>query len=141
MLDKNLVMLEGVSGDDVKFKRAKNGKEMCTFSLLLNQFSKELGDVDDTNSQQMIRIMVFKNKKKDLVEYLRKVNFHRGMRVSVFGRLQSYKEDYKGIAIVHNYVFVRDISVIFSGSAERIYNRRKQQPNETNKDEKEEKQQ
>lgn len=113
MLDKNIVLLSGISGDDVKFSKASNGKDYCTFLLLITTFDKEIGDVDaHTRSMDMIRIMVFNNKKTNLVDYLKSIGFKRGMRVTVFGRIQSYKTEVKGNSIIQNNVIVRDIEVI-----------------------------
>lgn len=113
MLDKNIVLLSGISGDDVKFAKASNGKDYCTFLLLITTFEKELGDVDEhSRSMNMIRILVFNNSKTKLVDYLKKIGFRRGMRVTVFGRLQSYKTEIKGNSVIQNNVFVRDIEVI-----------------------------
>lgn len=113
MLDKNVVLLSGISGDDVKFCKASNGKDYCTFLLLITTFEKEMGDVDaHTRSMDMIRIMVFNNKKTKLVDYLKKIGFRRGMRVTIFGRIQSYKTEVKGNSIIQNNVLVRDIEVV-----------------------------
>lgn len=113
MLDKNVVILEGVAGDDVKFDRATNGKEYCTFSLCMNAFNKELGDEDEmTRSTTFIRVMVFNNRKAKLVDYLRRVGFHRGQRVNIFGMLASHKSEYKGITYIQNNVIVRDITIV-----------------------------
>jgi len=114
-------MLEGIAGDDVKFARATNGKEYCSFSLCINSFSKDLGDEDEsTRSQTYIRVMVFNNRKGKLVDYLKRVGFHRGQRVNVFGAISSHKSEYKGIALVQNNVVVRDITVVTTKAKKNI---------------------
>lgn len=116
-MDKNLVILSGVSGDDVKFARATNGKEYCTFLLLISTFDKELGDESpNSRGMDMIRILVFNNKRGKLVDYLKKVGFRRGMRVTVMGRLQSYKSEVHGVTIIQNNVMVRDIECVMTKS-------------------------
>ena len=119
MLDKNFVVLEGIAGDDVKFGRAVNGKEYCTFSLAINSFNRELGDEDEyTRATNYIRILAFNNKKSRLVDYLKRVGFHRGQRVNIFGMLASHKSEYKGIDIIQNNVVVRDITVVLTKKKE-----------------------
>jgi single-stranded DNA-binding protein len=84
-LDKNIVFLEGVLGDDFKYGRTEDGKEYATFSLCVNSFIKEISDqTERTHSQNYIRTTVFDKKQ---VEYLRKVNAHRGQRATIFGRI------------------------------------------------------
>lgn len=112
--DKNIVMLCGLIGDDYKYGKTKDGKEYATFSLLVNDFNKELADsTERTNSQQMLRITCFDPK---LVEYLRKVQAHRGMRANVFGRLTTFKNEYKGNTFIQMSVAVRDIEIIKTNS-------------------------
>ena len=110
MLDKNIVWLEGLLGDDFKYGRTEDGKEYATFSLCVNSFIKEISDkTERTHSQNFIRTTVFDKK---LIAYLRKVDAHRGMRVSVFGRLSSFKSEYRGIDFIQLSIVVRDIAVI-----------------------------
>lgn len=110
MLDKNIVFLEGLIGDDLKFGRAENGKAFATFSLCVNSFIKELSDTTErTHSQQFIRTSVFDKKQ---LAYLERVGAHRGQRVAVFGRLTSFKTEYKGVEFIQVSVIVRDINII-----------------------------
>lgn len=110
MLDKNIVLLEGLIGDDAKFGRTQEGKEYFTFSLCVNSFLKEMADnTERTHSQAFIRIFVYDKKQ---LEYLRKVNAHRGQRASVFGRLSSFKNEYKGNTFVTLNVICRDLSIV-----------------------------
>ena len=108
--DKNIVILEGVVGDDYKYKKTQEGKEYATFSLCINSFDKELADsTERTHSQAYIRIHVYD---KRLLEYLQKVDAHRGQRANVFGRLVSFRSEQKGISYIVNNVICRDISII-----------------------------
>ena len=117
MLDKNIVWLDGLLGDDAKFGRTEDGKEYFTFSLCVNSFIKEISDsTERSHSQNFIRTTVFDKK---LIAYLRKVDAHRGMRVSVFGRISSFKTEYKGIEFIQLSVVVRDIEVIQTKSMKR----------------------
>ena len=110
MLDKNIVWLEGIVGDDYKYGRTEDGKEYATFSLCVNSFIKEISDATErTHSQNFIRTTVFDKKQ---IAYLRKVDAHRGMRVSVFGRISSFKTEYKGIDFIQLSIVVRDIAII-----------------------------
>lgn len=117
MLDKNIVWLDGLVGDDAKFGRTEDGKEYFTFSLCVNSFIKEISDMTErTHSQNYIRTTVFDKK---LIAYLRKVDIHRGMRISVFGRISSFKTEYKGIDFIQLSIVVRDIEVIQTKSMKR----------------------
>ena len=109
-LDKNIVFLDGVLGDDFKYGRTEDGKEYATFSLCVNSFIKEISDqTERTHSQNYIRTTVFDKKQ---VEYLRKVNAHRGQRATIFGRISSFKTEYKGIEYIQLSIIVRDIGII-----------------------------
>lgn len=103
-------MLEGLAGDDAKFGKTKDGKEFFTFSLCINSYIKEMADATErTHSQTYIRIFCYDKKQ---LAYLRKVNVKRGNRISVFGRLSSVKNEYRGITFITNNVVCRDIVVI-----------------------------
>lgn len=109
-LDKNIVFLEGVIGDDFKYGKSENGKDFATFSLSVNSFVKEISDqTERTHSQNYIRTTVFDKKQ---LEYLRKVNAHRGQRASIFGRISSFKTEYKGVEFIQLSIIVRDIGII-----------------------------
>jgi len=117
MLDKNIVWLEGLIGDDAKFGRTEEGKEYFTFSLCVDSFIKEMSDMTErTHSQNFIRTTVFD---KRALAYLRKVDAHRGMRVTVFGRISSFKTEYKGVEFIQLSIIVRDIGVIQTKSMKR----------------------
>ena len=110
MLDKNIVWLEGLLGDDFKYGRTEEGKEYATFSLCVNSFIKEISDkTERSHSQNYIRTTVFDKKQ---IGYLRRVNAHRGQRASVFGRISSFKTEYKGIDFIQLSIVVRDICII-----------------------------
>lgn len=112
--DVNEVTLSGIAGDDVKFGRAVNGKEYCTFSLRVVPYDKKHGDNENENSRSAnyIRIVVFNNRTFKHVDYLRSVNFHRGQRVKLFGWLSSRKTEIKGNNIIQLSVVVRKIEVV-----------------------------
>ena len=110
MMDKNIVLLEGIIGDDYKYGKTVDGKDYATFSLCINSFVKEIADgTERTHSQAFIRIFVYD---KRMVEYLRKVNARRGNRASVFGRLVSFKSEYRGNTFMVNNVVCRDVQII-----------------------------
>lgn len=110
MLDKNIVLLEGLIGDDAKFGKTKEGKEYFTFSLCINSYIKEMADsTERTHSQTYVRIFCYDKRQ---LEYLRKVKARRGLRASVFGRLSSTKNEYKGVVYMTNSVVCRDIAII-----------------------------
>lgn len=110
--DVNEVTLSGVAGDDVKFGRAINGKEYCTFSLRVVPYDKRYGDNENSRSANYIRIVVFNNRTFKHVDYLRTVGFHRGQRVNLFGWLSSRKTEIKGNNIIQLSVVVRKIEVV-----------------------------
>lgn len=110
MLDKNIVLLEGLIGDDYRYGKTQDAKEYATFSLCINSFIKDMADsTERTHSQAFIRIFVYDKKQ---VEYLHKVNAHRGQRASVFGRLVSFMSEHKGNRFMVNNVVCRDIQII-----------------------------
>lgn len=110
MQDKNIVLLEGIVGDDFKYGRTKEGKDFATFSLCINAYTKEFSDATErTHSQTYIRIFCYDKKQ---LEYLQRVNACRGNRASVFGRLSSFKNEYKGNTFMTNNVVCRDITII-----------------------------
>lgn len=103
-------MLEGIIGDDYKYGKTHDGKDYATFSLCINSYMKEFADsTERQHSQTYIRIFVFDKKQ---VAYLRKVNAKRGQRASVFGRLTSVKNEYKGNTFITNNVACRDVTII-----------------------------
>ena len=105
-LDKNIVLLEGLIGDDFKFGRTSDAKEMATFSLAINSYLKELADdTERTRAQTYVRIFVYDKK---LLDYLRRIDVHRGMRASILGRLSSHKSEYKGIEYIQLTVIVHE---------------------------------
>ena len=109
MLDKNIVLLEGIIGDDAKFGKTQEGKEYFTFSLCVNSFLKDMSDsTERTHSQVFIRIFVYDKKQ---IEYLPKVKAHRGQRASIFGRLSSFKNEYRGNTFMTMNVICRDINI------------------------------
>lgn len=109
MIDKNFVFLEGIVGDDYKYMKTRDGKDFATFTLYINSFNKEYRDKTEAAIYVHIRIMVFDAR---LVEYLKKVKPRNGNRVSILGRLNSHKNEYKGTELWQNDVVVRDIHII-----------------------------
>lgn len=109
-MDKNIVMLEGIIGDDFKYGRTQEGRDFATFSLCVNAYIKEMADsTERTHSQTYVRIFIYDKRQ---IEYLQNVKAHRGQRASVFGRLSSCKCEYKGITYISNNVIARDITII-----------------------------
>lgn len=109
-MDKNIVILEGIIGDDYKTGKTSEGKQFVTFSLCINSMTKDMADsTERTHSQSFIRIFAYDKK---LLEYLERVKARRGNRVSVFGRISSYKNEYRGISFISNNIICRDITII-----------------------------
>lgn len=110
MIDKNFVFLEGLI-DSFKYDVAEGGREYATFSLSINATYREMSDgfEDRSNAQNWIRIFVYN---KRILEYLKRVGAHSGQRASLFGRLNSFKNEYKGITFMSNSVLCRDINII-----------------------------
>lgn len=118
MLDKNIVILEGVVGDDLKWSKTQDGKEFATFSLCIDSYIKEFADLTErSHSQTFVRINVFD---KRYVEYLRKIKIHTGTRASVFGRLTSSRTEYKGISLMQTHVVCRSIEIIKTSSDKQV---------------------
>lgn len=102
-------MLEGRIGDDFKYTRTVEGKVFATFTLNVKSFDKELRDSTENKEYITIKIMVFDHK---LVQYLQKVDACNGCIANVFGRLNSYQSERKGVKFWQNDVVVRDINII-----------------------------
>jgi len=108
--DKNIVMLEGVVGTDAKFGKTQDGKEYFTFSLCINSYDKEMADsTERTHSQTYVRIFLYDRKQLD---YVKRVNIHGNSRVYVYGRLSSFKNEYRGNTFMTLNVICRDIGLI-----------------------------
>ena len=109
-MDKNIVILDGRIGDDYKIGKTQEGKRFVTFSLCINTVLKGMADTTErTHSQYFIRIFVYD---KHQMEYLQKVNAHRGDRASIFGRLSSCKNEIAGKVFITNSVICRDIHIV-----------------------------
>lgn len=109
MKDKNIVLLEGVVGNDVKRGVASNGKKYITFSLCINTYFKPLHDSTESEHPiSYIRVFIYDQKQ---VEYLNRVKIKQGNRASIFGRLNSTRNEIKGKEIIQINVIVRDISI------------------------------
>lgn len=107
---QNEVFLRGIVADNVLYGKATSGYDYCSFSLIIND--KDDISTDDTKSKEYIRIFVFNNKKKKMVEYLNKMGFRRGLYVGVYGKLRTVGTEHKGIQLVQIIVDVRDIFII-----------------------------
>lgn len=128
MLDKNIVILEGVVGDDFKWAKTQEGKEFATFSLCIDSYVKEFADLTErSHSQTFVRINVFD---KRYIEYLHKITIRSGTRVSVFGRLTSSRTEYKGISLMQNHVVCRSIEIIKTSEVEQQKQQKKEIKNE-----------
>ena len=101
-------MLEGRI-DKLQYTRTEEGKEYAAFWLEMQAFDKELRDVTERKDDTFIPIVVFDH---HLLTYLRKVNAKNGNLVSVFGRLSSYRREFKDKIFRQVNVVVRDIHII-----------------------------
>ena len=109
MRDKNIVMLEGVVGNDLKRGTMSNGKSFITFSLCVNTYFKPLHDsTESEHPMAYIRVFIFDQR---MITYLNKCKVRHGQRASVFGRLSSSSKEINGKKIVQVNVVVRDITV------------------------------
>lgn len=118
IIDLNLCLLIGQIGNDFKYMKCSNGKQMATFSLCINSFYKELADsTERTHSQTYIRVLCFD---KAQIEYLRKVNAHQGQRAFVVSRLSSFKNEYRGNSFMTNGVVCRSITILKSSEDKSI---------------------
>jgi len=109
-MDKNIVILEGIIGDDYKKGKTTKGKNYVTFTLCVNSMFKEMADsTERSHSQSYLRIFVYDKRQ---LAYLEKVKARRGLRASIFGRITSYKNEMKGISFISNNIVCRDITII-----------------------------
>lgn len=108
-MDLNFVMLQGRIGNDLQYRKTKDGATFATFTIIINSYNKELKDRTEQRNDTYIRIMAFD---KRIVEYMQNCNAKQGNRVNVVARLNSHKSEYKGVALVQIDVVARDVVVI-----------------------------
>lgn len=110
MRQKNIVILEGRVGEGLKYARATNGNDYCTFVLEIDSYYKEVADLTERDhSYTLVRIFIYD---KHQVEYCKRVGLRQGNIVSILARLNSKGTEINGKMIVQNNVIVRDISVV-----------------------------
>lgn len=95
----NRVELQGIVGDHVIWKRARNGKSYVSFQVITNNSSEYVSEYE-TESKEYIRIIVFNNNKTKFVDRLKKAGLRRGMWISLEGKLQTSKIEIKGNPII-----------------------------------------
>lgn len=108
---QNQVFLKGQIGDDFKIGKAKSGKRYISFSLIVNHSTKDLSE-EETSSVEYIRIFIFNNNRKKMVDKMEELGLRRGLFVSIAGRLQTARTEYKGISLVQLSVHVNDLNII-----------------------------
>lgn len=101
-MDINQVHLQGRICEDYKYAKTETGSEFATFSLAVE------GKFKGVASTTYIRIMVFNS---TLVQYLHDVKAKQGNRCTIYGTIQSYKREIKGMEIVQNTIIVQDITI------------------------------
>jgi hypothetical protein len=108
--DKNIVFLDGIINDNARFGKSSEVKEYYTFSLEINAMAIAMSFRDGrTHSQSYVRVFVYD---KDQLDYLKRNNVRRGMRVSIMGRLSSYGKEIKGVRFTNLCVVCKDIEII-----------------------------
>lgn len=110
MKDKNIVMLEGLVGNDLKRGTASNGKKFITFSLCINSYMREIHDsTESEHPMAYLRVFIYDQR---MLRYLNDTNIKHNDRVSIFGRLHSKLREVGKERIVQMNIVVRDISLI-----------------------------
>lgn len=110
MKQKNIVILEGRVGEGLKYARATNGNDYCTFVLEIDSYYKEVADLTERDhSYTLVRLFIYD---KHQVEYCKRVGLRQGNIVSILARLNSKGMEINGKTIIQNNVIVRDISVV-----------------------------
>ena len=108
---QNQVFLKGQIGNDLKVGKATTGKKYMSFSLIVNSSQRDISD-DVTKSVEYIRIFIFNNNKKKMVDKLEEMGLKKNMFVSIVGRLQTARTEFKGNPIIQLSVQVIDLSII-----------------------------
>lgn len=114
MKDKNLVILEGLVGEDLKRKKSTEGAgEYYTFTLCVNGgigTDKWMSETTDREwYQTYVRCFIYD---KHAIEYCDGVGMKKGQRVNVLGKLTSFRSEVKGKVLISLVVTIRDISVV-----------------------------
>lgn len=115
MLDKNIVILEGNVLRDVKFMRDSEGVLYCRFTLAIRSHGKDVnGCMDDGVFNISVYAFDFR-----LVKYIKDMCLHKGMRVSVVGRVASYFANIPQAPkrVYRLSVVARDIGIVLKYSA------------------------
>lgn len=115
MLDKNIVILEGNVLRDVKFMRDSEGVLYCRFTLAIRSHGKDVnGCMDDGVFNISVYAFDFR-----LVKYIKDMCLHKGMRVSVVGRVASYFANIPQAQkrVYRLSVVARDIGIVLKYSA------------------------
>lgn len=107
----NKVELQGVVGDNVIWKKAKNGKKYVSFQLITNHSSEYVSDME-TESREYVRIIAFNNSKSLFVDRLKDKKFRRGMYVRIEGKLQTSRIEIKGNPIIQLVVHPKRMWII-----------------------------
>jgi hypothetical protein len=112
MKNKNIVILEGRVGNDLKYKKTKEGRVFATFTLEIDSFDKLLRDTTESHSIVYIRIMVFDI---NIIRYMQRVKIKQGNIVNIFARLNNHIHEHKGETICLIDVVVRDLHLVQRG--------------------------
>jgi len=108
---ENHVKLRGYVGDKVIWGTAVTGREYCSFQIITSD-SKEYESDIVSESRNFIRIMVFNQRKRKLVDELKEAGLKRGMHIEVEGRLQTSKTDYRGMAVLQLFVQIKSFEIL-----------------------------
>lgn len=106
-MDRNDCRFVGRVGDRMKKGTTVNGEPYMYFEMEIE--SRFNATSTDNNYHQSIPIMVFK---KAVINYLEKLNIHRGMPVVVFGFVSTYTDELKGITLKSNGINASEVYVI-----------------------------
>lgn len=104
MADKNILTLVGRIGSRIKEGKTITGGTYITFQLEIE--SRANATSTENNYHQLIPIMCFK---KNVIDYVRRVNAHYGTMVIVFGFISTYTDELKGNTIKANGVNANEI--------------------------------
>ena len=97
----------------LKFGKSETGKEYATFSFQMASYIKEIADSAEKtlNFETYVRVFVYDNR---YVKYLHDVGAKNNQYAFVFGRVGSFKSNYRGIDLLSQVIIARSIGIIKS---------------------------
>ena len=107
MADFNQLILIGHIGAAMKEGTAKNGSKYLYFAIEIH--SKQTANSIERNQYQTLHVMVFK---KNVIDYLHRVNAHQGNTVIVKGYITAFPDTVNGKDVIVNAINGTEVYIV-----------------------------